>query len=334
MPVTVVGLDVGGTTIKGAVVSASGEVLSARRWLTPREDGPAAVVSAIEAAASEILDLARSTLGASPSALGIASLGLVDTSAGVAVLSSNVGWSNVPLVQIVAARVELPVVLVHDIAAAAVAEATQLPESGRDNFLFVAIGTGVGGAPVLGGEPFRGAHGRAGEIGHLPVQGATERCGCGQTGCLETVASGRAIARAYRARTPGGTPTTAAQVAAAAARGDSAATEVWARACEALAEALAMYSILMDPQVVVLGGGLSLAGRQLLDPVRDGIAARLPLPGAPEIVAARFGDHGAILGAAIAAQRLLAGDRDSPWPSSLSSVPRMAAEDRREDRHD
>jgi glucokinase len=317
---TVVALDVGGTTIKSAVVSAAGEVLIARRWPTPCEEGPDAVVAAVEAAALETVDLARFTFGAAPSAVGVASLGLVDTGAGVAVLSSNVGWSNVPLVQIVAARVDLPVVLVHDIAAAAVAEATQLSIKSRTNFLFVAIGTGVGGTPVVGGEPVRGAHGRAGEIGHIPVRGATDACGCGQTGCLETVASGRAIARAYRARTHNDAPTTAAHVAAAAARGDSAAAEVWSHACEALAEGLAMYSILMDPQVVVLGGGLSLAGQQLLDPVRDGIATRLPMPGVPEVVAARFGDQAAILGAAIAAQRLLAANRSPSWPSATSST--------------
>jgi len=311
MPGTVVGLDVGGTSIKGAVVAPSGEVLATRRWPTPRADGPAAVASAVAAAALEIVDLARCTPGGAPAAVGIASLGLVDTSAGVAVQSTNVGWSNVPLVQIVAGRVDLPVVLVHDIAAAAAAEAAQLPGKSRNNCLFVAIGTGVGGSPVLGGKPVRGAHGRAGEIGHIPVRGGTERCGCGQTGCLETLASGRAIARAYRARTHDDTPTTAAHVAAAAARGDSAATEVWSRACEALAEALATYSILMDPEVVVVGGGLSLAGRQLLDPVRAGFTARLALPGAPEILAARLGDQGGVRGAAIAAQCLLAG---TDWP--------------------
>jgi len=303
-PGVVAALDVGGTTIKGAVVAADGTLSAERRWPTPLRAGPDVVISAVTMAAREIVDLARETDSALPVALGIASLGLVDTETGTAVRSSTVGWSNVPLAKLAAADVDLPVVLVHDIAAAATAEATLLAAPARANFLFVGIGTGIGGAMVLNGEPVRGAHQRAGEIGHIRVRGSAQGCGCGQTGCLETIASGRAIAGSYQARTHRHPAETAARVAAAAANGDPVATEVWSRACEALAEALATYSILMDPALIVLGGGLSLAGENLLGPVRDGLAARITLPGLPELIAARWGDRGALIGAALAARRL------------------------------
>jgi glucokinase len=302
-----VALDVGGTTIKGGVMSGGGGLLVGRRWPTPREHGPDAVVGAVVAAAEEMVELAVATAGTRPDAIGIACLGLVDSRAGVAILSANVGWSHVPLAAIVADRVGLPVALVHDIAAAAIAEARERPAEATAGMLFVAIGTGIGGTPVVGGKPVPGAHHRPGEIGHIPVTGGTEACGCGRRGCLETVASGAALARAYRERTGAPESVSAAEIAGLAERGDADAFAVWHRGCDALAEALTLYSILMDPRLIVLGGGVSLAGERLLDPVRRGIADRLHLPGTPAVAAAKLGDQAALLGAAISARELGAG---------------------------
>jgi glucokinase len=123
------------------------------------------------------------------------------------------------------------------------------------------------------------------------------------------VASGRAIARAYNERVRPAVAWTAKEVGSAAAHGDAIASLVWDGACEALAESLATCSILLDPETIVLGGGLSLAGPQLLEPVARSLARRLPLPGHPTIRAARLGDRGALEGAALAARQLLRGTR-------------------------
>lgn len=308
--VLIAALDVGGTTLKG-LVTRSGEVVAERRWPTPRDGGPERVVSAVVDAAQQLCDLCGSVAGQMPDAVGVAALGLVDAETGVALRSSTVGWSDVPLAGLVRARVGVPVFLSHDIAAAAFAEVALLGDD-TQNVLFLAIGTGIGATVVVDGVPVGGAHHRAGEIGHVPVTGGVLPCGCGRHGCLETLASGRAIGEAYAARS-GRAGTTAHQVAVAAAAGDAVAVEVWRRATDALAEVLATCSMILDPSTIVVGGGLSHAGPQLLAPVAEGIRARLPFPGAPAVVAARLGDRAAMLGAAtIAAQRLAALAQEQP----------------------
>ncbi len=301
--VLIAALDVGGTTLKG-LVTRSGEVVAERRWPTPR-GGPERVISAVVDAAQQLCDLCVSVTGSVPDAVGVAALGLVDADAGVALRSSTVGWSDVPLASLVRERVGVPVFLAHDIASAASAEVALLADDTR-NVLFLAIGTGIGATLVVEGVPVGGAHHRAGEIGHVPVTGAVLECGCGRRGCLETVASGRAIGEAYAARS-GRASTTAQQVAVAATGGDVVAVQVWRRATDALAEVLATCSMILDPSTIIVGGGLSHAGPQLLAPVDRGIRARLPFPGAPAVVTARLGDRAAMLGVAtIAAARLAA----------------------------
>lgn len=308
--VLIAALDVGGTTLKG-LVSRSGDVVAERRWPTPRDGGPDAVVSAVVDAAAELCDLCESATGAAPAAVGVATLGLVDAEAGVAVRSSTVGWTGVPLARLVGERVHLPVHLAHDIAAAAFAEVALIGDA-IDNVLFLAIGTGIGATTVIDGVPVAGAHHRAGEIGHVRVAGGVLECGCGQRGCLETVASGRAIAEAYRMRC-GLASATAHQVALAASSGDVVAADVWRRATLALAEVLATCSMILDPSTIIVGGGLSHAGPQLLAPVTQAMSERLPFAGVPTVVAARLGDRAAMLGMAmIAAQKLVAAEQEQP----------------------
>ncbi|ANY07992.1 ROK family protein [Pseudonocardia sp. HH130630-07] len=296
-----VALDVGGTTIKGAVDTGDGPRGHLRRP-TPRDRGPEAVVAAVLDAAAELVDLAGRAHGRRPAAVGVACLGLVDPGTGTAVLSAATGWSDVPLAALVRERTGVPAVLVHDIAAAATAEAA-LREPGPAPVLFVAIGTGIGGSTVLDGRPVAGAHHRPGEIGHVPVGGSDVRCGCGRSGCLERVASGSALAQAYARRT-GTAVHGALEVADRAAAGDPDAVAVWDRGCAALAEALILYSVLVDPALVVLGGGVSLAGDRLVVPVRRALEQGLGLPGVPAVETARLGDGAALAGAFLAAADL------------------------------
>ncbi len=299
-----VGIDVGGTTIKTALLSPGFEVLGEQRRPTPRADGPRAVLDAVADAAERITAEGRRRFGGAPSAVGAAVLGLVDEEAGVARESVAVGWRDVPLRDLLSDRLAVPVALGHDLRAGALAEARLGAGADVRSLLFVALGTGVGGAFVLDGAAPSGAFGRAAEIGHLAVDPAGADCPCGGRGCVETLASATAVAaRAHRLA--GGSPT-AREVAAAVRAGDPAAVRVWRAAVDALATGLAAACVLLDPAAIVVGGGMSLAGEVLLAPLRAALACRVTLGSPPPLRAARLGDRAAVIGAGMLAARLAA----------------------------
>ena len=294
-----VGVDVGGTTIKAGLFDAGLTLLSEDWAPTPRAAGSDEVVRAVVAAVTKAVAGCTRDYGAQPAAVGLAVLGTVDENAGVATASAATGWRDVPLRALVERAVSVPVGFGHDIRAAALAEARRGAGRGIGNLLFVALGTGVGAAVVLDGTPLRGAHARAGEIGHVPVAGHDEPCPCGGRGCLETVASARAVAARYLRRT--GRALSAADVAGQARRADPDAVAVWDEATLALADVLAGCAGLLDPAAIVIGGGLAESGGQLLDPLRAALAARLHLGDPPLVTRAALGDRAALIGAGLLA---------------------------------
>jgi glucokinase len=295
----VVALDVGGTGMKCALVSADGQVRHAERHPTGADRGPAAVIATIGDVAAGLAGKARAE-GLDPVAVGVAVPGVVDEAAGVAVWSANVGFRGVPLRDLVAARVGLPVAVGHDVRAGGVAEARLGAGAGHRHVLFVAIGTGIAAAHVVAGSASAGAHGAAGEIGHIVVRPGGARCGCGQLGCLEAVASAAAVGRQYAALA--GTPVAgAAEVAARAGAGDGVAGRVWHDAVAALADGLLVGQTLFDVEAFVIGGGLAEAGDQLLDPLRDALRARYTFQREPRVVRAALGDEAGCLGAGLLA---------------------------------
>lgn len=261
----VVALDVGGTSMKGGLVTRSGEILRTDRRATPRDEGPAAVVATIR---SFIDDLAVAG-GGTPEGVGLAVPGLVTADA--ALYSANIGWRDVPAADFV--PLDVPVMLGHDVRTGGLAESVLGAGREVSDFLFLPIGTGIAGAVIVDGEPYGGAAGWGGEIGHIPVFPEGETCACGQIGCLETYASASAVSRRYSARAA--SPATAEQVAALTVSGDPVAAEVWDDAVEALSLALATYTLLLDPSAIVLGGGLAEAGPLLADPLADRLRKRL-----------------------------------------------------------
>ncbi len=295
----VVALDVGGTGVKAALVGRDGTLSMPRRRPTGRERGPAAVVETILDFAAEMVRAAPDP----PRAVGVASPGIVDEAAGVSVFSSTVGWRDVPLRALLEDRLGLPVVLSHDVRAGGVAEGRI--GAGRDagDFLFVPIGTSIGAAVMIGGHPYAGAHRRGGEVGHLVVRLGGDPCGCGQRGCVDTLASGAAIARRYAALT--GRTADAAEVARRAAGGEPAAVAVWQDAVDALADGLLVCTTLLDPSTMVLGGGLAQSGEMLLAPLRDALARRITFQVPPRIVGARLGEEAGCIGAGLLAWDLL-----------------------------
>ena len=226
--------------------------------------------------------------------------GSVDVETGTALYSANIGWRDVPLRDLLAADLGVPVVLEHDVRAAGLAECLLGRARGVSDCLVVVIGTGIAGVIVSHGVTVRGATALAGEIGHVPVYPDGEVCACGQRGCLETYASGAAIARRYRARRGGADALSAPDIAAARDT-DSWPIESGGTPTTALGIALASATMLLDPELIVLGGGLAAAGTALLDPVREELVARLAWRAAPAVVLSACGSSAGQLGAAILA---------------------------------
>ncbi|MBB6349456.1 ROK family protein [Nonomuraea muscovyensis] len=296
----VVALDVGGTSMKGGLVSDSGAVLLSERRPTPREQGPEAVVAAIR---DFIGHLAASGDGR-PAGVGLAVPGLV--SADTALYAANLGWKNVPAGDFT--PLDVPILLGHDVRTGGLAESVLGAGRGVPDFLFLPIGTGIAGAMIVHGEPYGGASGWGGEIGHIPVFPDGEQCACGQFGCLETYASAASVGRRYSLRS-GQEGVRAEQVVAS---DDPMAIEVWDEAVEALSLALATYTLLLDPSMIVLGGGLAEAGPALLDPVRTRLVKRLTFRDAPPLRPAALGVDAGMLGAALLGWR--AADRPDLGP--------------------
>ncbi len=295
----VVALDVGGTGMKCALVRPDGAVHHEERHPTRAERGPAAVTETILGVAGSLAGRARAD-GLTPIAAGIAVPGVVDEINGVAVWSANVGFRDVPLKELAEQRLDLPAALGHDVRVGALAEARLGAGRGQRHVLFVAIGTGIAGGLVIDGRGCPGAHGAAGELGHVVVRPGGAPCGCGLRGCLEAEASAKSVGRKY-AELSGEPGATAFDVATRAARGEELARRVWQDAVEALADGLLTAQALYDVSVVVLGGGLAEAGDDLLLPVRAAVAGRVTFHRSPEIVRAELGDAAGCLGAALLA---------------------------------
>jgi glucokinase len=295
----VIALDLGGTMLKAGLVDERGRTLVERRTPSGREDGPEAVVERLLGAIDE-LRAAATEHDLAPAAVGLVVPGIVDEAAGVAAYSANFGWRDLPLRALVEERAGLPTAFGHDVRAGGLAEGALGAAKGVDDFLFLAVGTGIAGAIVADGRPVQGG-GFAGEIGHLVVRPGGPRCGCGARGCLEAVASAAAIAARWAERT--GVEATAGEVAARAQAGEPAARAVWDEAVDALADALAAAVTLVAPRLVVVGGGLAEAGAQLIDPLDAALEARLTFQRRPRLARARLGDEAGRLGAALLAWR-------------------------------
>ncbi|MFC6885550.1 MULTISPECIES: ROK family protein [Actinomadura] len=289
---TVVALDVGGTSMKGALIAPDGTALHTEDRPTPRP--PEAAAAAVVAFAA---DLAARADGVT--AAGIAVPGLVDEATGTAVYSANIGWRDVPFGALVSERLGVPVALGHDVRTGGLGEAARGAGRGAGDFLFLPIGTGIAAALVLGGAPYPGASGWSGEIGHTVVRPGGEPCTCGNRGCLEAYASAAGVSRRHAALTGADVP--AEEVVRRALAGDGPAARVWDEALDALADSLATATLMLDPALVVVGGGLAKAGDALLGPLAERFAARLLFRAPPPVVPALLGDRAAVHGAAVLA---------------------------------
>jgi glucokinase len=290
--------------MKGAIVGPDGRACGRLRRPTPRDRGPDAVLDSVGATLDLLLADARQRR-LEVAAVGVVVPGIVDDDRGVVVFSANLGWRDLPVRGLLQARTGLPVGFGHDVRAGALAEATFGAARDVRDVLFLPVGAGVAGAALVDGRLLV-ADGYAGEIGHLSVDPAGDPCSCGGRGCVETMASGTAIARRYATRT-GQRVEGAAVVAARAREGDPDAVAVWDEAVAALAHGLTAAVALLAPQLIVVGGGLAGSGDLLLRPLSEMLLARLSPRSArmPRLVRAALGDQAACLGAALLARRAL-----------------------------
>jgi glucokinase len=301
----VIALDVGGTGMKAALVGADGTLLHEARRATGRERGPDAVVESILAFAAELRAHGEQHFGESAVAAGVAVPGIIDAENGIAVYSSNLGWRDVPMRTLLGERLGgVPVALGHDVRTGGLAEGRIGAGKGADRFLFVPLGTGIAGAIGITGTIEAGAHGYAGEIGHIVVRPDGPDCGCGQRGCLEALASASAVSRAWAAAS-GDPEADAADCAKAVESGDPAAVRVWQDAVDALAAGLVTALTLLDPRALIIGGGLAEAGETLFVPLRAAVKERVTFQKLPDIVPAALGDTAGCLGAGLLAWDLL-----------------------------
>jgi glucokinase len=307
----VIALDVGGTGMKAALVGEDGTLLHEARRPTGRDRGPQAVTGAVLEFAADLYAHGMREYGRGALAAGVVVPGIVDEASGVAAYSANLGWTDLPLRDLVSARLDgLPVALGHDVRAGGLAEGRLGAGRGADRFLFLPLGTGIAGAIGIGGRIEAGAHGCAGEIGHIVVRPGGRVCGCGRRGCLEAYASAGAVSRTWAAA--GGDPAAdAAACARAVAAGDPAAARVWQEAVDALADGLLTGLTLLDPRVVVVGGGLAAAGDTLFVPLRKAVEERLTFETLPLIVPAALGDTAGCLGAGLLAWDLITVEVDA-----------------------
>jgi glucokinase len=302
----VLAIDVGGTKLAAGIVEPGGGILARAEVGTRAAEGPDAVLDRIVALGQKLLAAAT---GRRVSGVGVCCPGPLDRSAGLVFSPPNMpGWDRVPVVGRLEAAFGLPVVLDNDANAAALAEF--LYGAGREarSLVYFTVSTGIGGGIVLDGRLQHGVGDAAGEFGHVTVLPDGPPCPCGNRGCLETLASGSAIARAARERLSAPGPSrlrevddiTAADVARLAQEGDRVAREVWERAVRFLAQGVATVVTILAPERVVLGGGVTEAGELLFAPLRDEVRRRVglvPIERIPVLRAALRRDVG-ILGAA------------------------------------
>ena len=311
-----IGVDIGGTKIAAAVVDEAGEVVARRQ--VPTDSGePASIVAAIVKVAREMKASAPAS-----GAVGVGAAGLVDVKRGVILGAPNIAYRNVAVRDTIGDRLGLPVIVDNDANVAALAEALHGAGRGAGDQIMVTVGTGIGGGIIIGGRIYRGHYGVGAELGHIVIDPDGPVCGCGNRGCWEAVASGKALGRLARQRVEGGAGAsllasvggdldaiTGEQVGELAVAGDPFARDCVAEIGRLLGIGLASIVNIFDPEVIVIGGGAAAGtGELLLGPAREAMTAHVLGPSwrtPVRVVPAELGNDAGVVGAAALARELL-----------------------------
>jgi len=306
---TTIGLDIGGTKISGGVIDEFGTILTQGRRDTPALD-PAAIIAEAASLTREL------SLEHRIDAVGVACAAFIDRSGSVVYFSPNLAWRDEPLRARLESALGLPVTIENDANAAAWGEFRFGAAVDAANMVMLTVGTGIGGGVVIDGVLMHGAFGVAAELGHMRVVPGGFRCGCGNRGCWEMYASGTALVREAKDLVVSGSPLGARlgelcagdpsalrgpDVTRAAVEGDPASIELLADLGVWIGEGLASVAAILDPELIVLGGGVSEAGALLIDPALAAFRRQLTGRGhRPEarFALARLGNDAGMIGAA------------------------------------
>ncbi len=312
-----IGIDLGGTKISTALMDAQGTILARAGCETGVAEGQASVIERMVQTARQVAHEAGQADMRGIAAIGVGAPGPLDTKRGILTAPPNLpGWRNVPLAEIIEGQLGVPAYLENDANAAALAEFHYGAGVGCSNLIYVTVSTGIGGGLIMNGQLYGGTDGAAGEVGHVIILPDGPLCGCGNRGHLEALASGTAIARDARELMAKGVPTliselaggdpqavTALTVEIAAKQGDLEAQRIIDRAMEYLGMGMANLANILNPDMIVLGGGVTKMGEMLFAPVRRAVA-RYAFPVIAKtvrIVPAKLGKDVGVVGAATVA---------------------------------
>lgn len=311
-----IGVDVGGTNIVCGAVDDSGKVLYKRKSSTEAHLGEAAVLDRLAEMVKQIQQEFRDQM--TPEGIGVGLPGLVDPQLGISRFAGNLKWRNVPVAKLLSERTKLPVYIDNDVRMYIYGEAMKGAGRGYEHVLGITVGTGIAAAIVNHQKLHYGYKDMAGELGHVRMDGVTEPCGCGLTGCLETVASASGMVRQAKQALMLGQSSilrewfpdegtdllTAADLSRAMDAGDDLAADILSRAGTLLGRALASAATLISPEIIIVGGGAANAGERILAPLRRELYDNL-LPDYREglkVVTAEHNDDAGIIGSAMYAQ--------------------------------
>jgi len=312
-----IGIDLGGTNIKAGVLDTAGNLIYRTSIETQAERGFEHVFARLVQLVADVTRDARLTKN-DIAAIGYGTPGPMSHKEGIVYASPNLpGWTNIPLRSRFTEATGLPVTLDNDANVAAYGEFLAGAGKGTSDMVMLTLGTGIGGGIVMGGELERGAFDNAAEIGHMIVVPNGRPCPCGQLGCLERYSSANAVAERFvealqagedsplKARVEAGETLTSVDIAKAARGGDALAARIWDETCLFLAIACVNIQHVLNPEIVVLGGGLIGAGEQLLTPVRRHFQRQAwqIAQDHPRIEFATLGDDAGVIGAAALARK-------------------------------
>ncbi len=311
----VLAIDLGGTKILAAIISSKGQIMAKERRLTLADKGPQVVINRIFSVIDHLLNQ-RNINSSQLGGISIAAAGAIDSKKGLVTSSPHLpGWHDVPLRDIVREKYRVNTFLINDANATALGEHHFGVGQGVNNLVLLTLGTGIGGGIIINGRLYSGASGSAGEIGHTTIDVNGPRCSCGNSGCLEALVSGTAVARDAIRRIRQGEKSsltkivkgdkiediTAEEVLAAARAGDSLASEVILKAATYLGIGLANVVNIFNPEMIIIGGGMAKMGDLLLNPARQVVKEKTFQLSAQavQIVPTQLGEDAAVLGAAV-----------------------------------
>ena len=286
----VLGLDVGGSTIKSGLVDHSGNLSELRRTPTPKDPTGAELVAALV----ELITSYQGS-GAEIAGIGLCVPGIVDSEKGIAVFSGTLGWRDLPLSKLVSEKISLPVFLVHDVTAGGLAELRVGAAKKYQSSVVIAIGTGLAASVILDGQVYR-PHPAVGELGHVPTRNLRP-CVCGKFGCLEMTCSGGALSRNYEAVT--GTKIPAHEVIERAEAGEPEASELWQEFLDELGFACHYIAGLIGPEAIVIAGGFGYLGDRITGPLGAYLDQVLTIQKRPELVCSELEGTSGCIGAGL-----------------------------------